>query len=62
VRELYSNRAALEREYAAKLQTLHKKAGEKKYKMEAALVVGEHPTKTWDSNICSITKFPEKAS
>ncbi|KAG5716655.1 hypothetical protein E4T56_gene16386 [Termitomyces sp. T112] len=50
VRELYNSRAALEREYAAKLQTLSKKAVEKKYKVEVALAVGEHPTKAWDSN------------
>ncbi|KAG6849331.1 hypothetical protein H0H93_009376 [Arthromyces matolae] len=49
VRELYTSRVALEREYAATLQTLSRKAGEKKYKMEAALAVGDHPTKTWDS-------------
>ncbi|RDB15326.1 Protein BZZ1 [Hypsizygus marmoreus] len=49
VRELYRDRAALEREYAAKLQLLTKKAAEKKSKMEAALVVGENPTKAWDS-------------
>ncbi|KAG6889878.1 hypothetical protein C0995_013852 [Termitomyces sp. Mi166 len=54
-----SNRAALEREYAAKLQTLHKKAGEKKYKMEAALAVGEHPTKAWDSNTSLISAYTE---
>ncbi|KAG6889811.1 hypothetical protein C0992_003926 [Termitomyces sp. T32_za158] len=46
----FHNYAALEREYAVKLQTLSKKASEKKYKMETALAVGEHPTKAWDSN------------
>ncbi|KAG6908313.1 hypothetical protein DXG01_005349 [Tephrocybe rancida] len=48
VRELYQGRAALEREYATKLQLLSKKAAEKKSRMEAALVLGEHPSKAWD--------------
>lgn len=48
VRELYRERVALEREYAAKLQVLTRKASDKKSKLEAALVVGEDPTKSWD--------------
>lgn len=50
VRELYRERVALEREYAAKLQVLTRKASDKKSKLEAALVVGEDPTKSWDKN------------
>ncbi|GLB45480.1 putative fes/CIP4, and EFC/F-BAR homology domain containing protein [Lyophyllum shimeji] len=50
VRELFRDRAALEREYAAKLQLLTKKALEKKTRLEASLVLGEHPTKAWDAS------------
>ncbi|KAG5644898.1 hypothetical protein DXG03_007450 [Asterophora parasitica] len=50
VRELFVARAALERDYAAKLQLLTKKAIEKKTRMESSLVIGEHPTKTWEAS------------
>lgn len=50
VRDLYRDRAALERDYAAKLQLLVKKAADKKSKMEASIVVGEDPTKAWNAN------------
>ena len=46
---MYSARAALEREYAAKLQLLAKKAGEKKSKMESLFILGNDPTKSWDA-------------
>ncbi|KAJ7133001.1 hypothetical protein C8R46DRAFT_970553 [Mycena filopes] len=45
VRELYRDRAALEREYAAKLQVLTKRASEKRAKLVATFVVGDEPTK-----------------
>ncbi|KAF9221480.1 hypothetical protein BS17DRAFT_881644 [Gyrodon lividus] len=45
VRDLYRDRAALEREYAAKLQLLVKKATERKMKAVASLVAGDAPTK-----------------
>ncbi|KAJ7069661.1 hypothetical protein C8F01DRAFT_1113519 [Mycena amicta] len=45
VRELYRDRAAVEREYAAKLQALTKRATEKRAKLVAAFVVGDEPTK-----------------
>ncbi|KIJ62735.1 hypothetical protein HYDPIDRAFT_157678 [Hydnomerulius pinastri MD-312] len=45
VRDLYRDQAALEREYAAKLQLLAKKATEKKLKAAASLVAGDSPTK-----------------
>ncbi|KAH9851537.1 hypothetical protein C2E23DRAFT_829605 [Lenzites betulinus] len=48
VRDLHKERAALEREYAAKLQLLAKKAAEKKAKKMPAVVVGSEPTKAWD--------------
>ncbi|KAL1744496.1 hypothetical protein HDZ31DRAFT_38471, partial [Schizophyllum fasciatum] len=48
VRELYKERVALERDYAAKLQALTKKAADKKTKTEAAIVIGDDPTKAWD--------------
>lgn len=49
VRDLYQTRANIEREYAAKLQALSKKATEKKVKMEARLIIGEEPTRSWDA-------------
>ncbi|KAI0647754.1 hypothetical protein C8Q79DRAFT_951721 [Trametes meyenii] len=50
VRELHKERAALEREYATKLQLLAKKAAEKKSRKISALVVGAEPTKAWDES------------
>ncbi|KAF8968963.1 hypothetical protein BDZ97DRAFT_1797220 [Flammula alnicola] len=50
VRELYTARVALEREYAAKLQILTRKASEKKVKCSSAFVLGNEPTKAWDDN------------
>ncbi|KAF9473432.1 hypothetical protein BDN70DRAFT_997635 [Pholiota conissans] len=50
VRDLYTARAALERDYAAKLQVLIRKASDKKAKSCAALVLGSDPTKSWDEN------------
>ncbi|KAI9061334.1 hypothetical protein FKP32DRAFT_948969 [Trametes sanguinea] len=50
VRELHKERSALEREYAAKLQLLAKKAAEKKAKKIVALVLGNEPTKAWDES------------
>ncbi|CAL1712731.1 unnamed protein product [Somion occarium] len=50
VRDLYKERIALERDYAAKLQTLGKKVADKKNKKIAALVVGPEPTKSWNDN------------
>lgn len=40
----------LERDYAAKLQLLARKASEKKAKLEAALVIGTDPTKGWNDS------------
>ncbi|KIK97074.1 hypothetical protein PAXRUDRAFT_256847 [Paxillus rubicundulus Ve08.2h10] len=45
VRDLYRDRAGLEREYAAKLQLLAKKATEKRSKAAVSLVAGDGPTK-----------------
>ncbi|KAI0826761.1 hypothetical protein BC628DRAFT_1516154 [Trametes gibbosa] len=50
VSDLHKERAALEREYATKLQILAKKASEKKAKKMPALVVGSEPTKAWDES------------
>ncbi|KAG6827113.1 hypothetical protein H0H92_013157 [Tricholoma furcatifolium] len=47
---MYRDRAGMEREHAAKLQILFKRAAEKKSKLEAALALGEHPTKAFDSS------------
>ena len=41
---------ALERDYAAKLQSLVKRAAEKKAKKMPALVVGNEPTRAWDDD------------
>lgn len=50
MRELYRERAALERDYAIKLQALTKKAIDKKGKLDTVLAVGEDPAKTWDDS------------
>ena len=50
VRDMHRDRAVLERDYAARLQLLAKKAADKKSKMEASIVVGEDPTKAWNTN------------
>ncbi|KAH7913976.1 hypothetical protein BJ138DRAFT_1058030 [Hygrophoropsis aurantiaca] len=50
IRELYRERAAIEREYSAKLQILAKKAAEKKAKNAAIVVFGSSPTKTFDES------------
>ena len=47
VRELIRDRAALEREYASKLQALTKKATEKKTKRMPAVILGSDPSKVW---------------
>ncbi|KAJ3547629.1 hypothetical protein NMY22_g1574 [Coprinellus aureogranulatus] len=49
IREIYAQRAALEREYAGKLQVLAKKAADKKAKMEQQIAVGPDPSKAWDA-------------
>ena len=51
IRDLHRERAALEREYATKLQLLVKKAAEKKARKMPALVVGSEPTKAWDDSV-----------
>lgn len=48
---MHKERAALEREYATKLQALARKAAEKKSKKDAALVVGPEPTKAWGDDV-----------
>ena len=40
----------MERDYAAKLQSLVKRAAEKKAKKMPALVVGNEPTRAWDDD------------
>lgn len=40
----------LERDYAAKLQALGRKAADKKAKKISTLVFGTEPTKTWDES------------
>jgi len=48
---LYAARVALEREYAAKLQALTRKAAEKKEKCGATFIVGNEPNKITDPTI-----------
>ncbi|RXW24100.1 hypothetical protein EST38_g1789 [Candolleomyces aberdarensis] len=48
IREIYNSRAALEREYAAKLQILARKAADKKARVEQNIAVGADPSKSWD--------------
>ncbi|KAF8904120.1 hypothetical protein CPB84DRAFT_1835747 [Gymnopilus junonius] len=50
VRELYTARVALDREYASKLQLLTRKASEKKSKACSSFVFGKEPTKPWDAD------------
>ena len=45
IHDIYRDRVALEREYAAKLQLQLKKATEKKNKVVTLLVAGDSPTK-----------------
>lgn len=45
IHDIYRDRAALEREYASKLQLLVKKATDKKNKATTSLVAGDNPTK-----------------
>jgi len=45
---LFKEQAALEREYAGKLQALAKKAAEKKSRIGASASVGADPIKAWD--------------
>ncbi|TDL17213.1 hypothetical protein BD410DRAFT_776337 [Rickenella mellea] len=47
IRDIYKDRALLEKEYAGKLQVLAKKAADKKAKRLASLVVGVDPAKQW---------------
>jgi len=47
VRELIRDRAALERDYASKLQALTKKATEKRAKRMSAVIFGNEPSKVW---------------
>jgi hypothetical protein len=47
VRELIRDRAALEKEYASKLQALTKKASEKRAKRMPAVILGSDPSKAW---------------
>lgn len=56
VHDIYRDRVALEREYAAKLQLLLKKAAERKNKAANSLVAGDSPTKP-----CSDSTIQQKS-
>jgi hypothetical protein len=47
IRELLKERAALEKDYATKLQGLARKGHERRAKLMPSLVVGESPVKAW---------------
>jgi formin-binding protein 1 len=47
IRELYRERAAVERDYAARLLAVAQKAVEKKNKKMVLGVVGDDPAKLW---------------
>jgi formin-binding protein 1 len=49
IRELYRERAAVERDYAARLLALAQKAVDKKNKKMALAVVGDDPAKAWNA-------------
>jgi len=51
IRELYTSRMALEREYASKLQLIARRTSEKKAKTQSLFIVGSNPMKTFDSTI-----------
>ncbi|KAF8588584.1 hypothetical protein K439DRAFT_1613424 [Ramaria rubella] len=57
LRDLFRERVALEREYATKLQTLAKKAGEKKAKRMSKLVLGDDPTVVWTEETVKMSTF-----
>ena len=57
IHDIYRDRAALEREYAAKLQLQVKKATEKRNKAANALVAGDSPTKP-----CSDSTVQQKSA
>jgi formin-binding protein 1 len=48
IRELYRERAAVERDYAARLLALAQKTIDKKNKKMALGVVGDDPAKAWN--------------
>lgn len=48
IRELYRERAAVERDYAARLSALAQKAVDKKNKKMARAIVGDEPFKPWN--------------
>ncbi|KIY68332.1 hypothetical protein CYLTODRAFT_421746 [Cylindrobasidium torrendii FP15055 ss-10] len=50
VRDLYKERVAIEREYAAKLHELTKTYADKKTRLEASFVVGKEPAKACDEH------------
>lgn len=53
IRDLYRERAIIEKEYAAKLQVLAKKVVEKKTRKMAPAVLGDEPTKSWNEDAIS---------
>ncbi|KAI0322418.1 hypothetical protein OF83DRAFT_1161259 [Amylostereum chailletii] len=61
IREIYKDRAALEREYATKLQTLAKKTLEKKTRKMASAILGNDTTKPWNEDTLRLSSTIENA-
>ncbi|KAI0061488.1 hypothetical protein BV25DRAFT_1805486 [Artomyces pyxidatus] len=57
IRDLYRDRANLEREYATKMQALAQKAVEKKNKRMSPAVVGDEPSKAWNEETLTRSTF-----
>ncbi|KZV81942.1 hypothetical protein EXIGLDRAFT_779128, partial [Exidia glandulosa HHB12029] len=57
VKDLYKERAALERDYALKLQALARRGQEKKGKLMTALLVGDTPTRAWGEDTIKKSTF-----
>ncbi|EJD45686.1 Cdc15 domain-containing protein, partial [Auricularia subglabra TFB-10046 SS5] len=57
VKDLVKERAALEREYALKLQALARRGQEKRARLMTALLVGDTPTRAWGDDAVKKSTF-----
>ncbi|KAH7106916.1 hypothetical protein BKA62DRAFT_611651, partial [Auriculariales sp. MPI-PUGE-AT-0066] len=57
LKEIYKERAVLERDYALKLQALARRGHEKQAKLTVALSFGETPTKSWGDGAAKKSTF-----
>ena len=51
IRDIYKERAALEKEYSTKMSALAKRAVDRKSKRMSTLVVGDDPSVAWGEDI-----------